>query len=558
MSDDILARDAILNHPATVEANPARFRRLITRCLPEAVVVAIAVTLWAPRLSGPIDLRWDAGVYYVLGTSLATGQGYRILSEPGSPEAVQYPPLLPAIVAVCQRVLGSTDPGIVAPWLRVLYAVLFLGYALAVLALAKRYLRPVFAVTAVAFTLLQPNTIFVSDVLYTEIPFALISVLFVLVAVKGPFSSRPWLREIMSFLLATAGFLLRTVGIALLAAWVLEALVCRHWRLAVVRVLLAMLPVIGWQAYVMRVTHSYEYAHPAYAYQRAPYLPWNVSYAENMKWLMNSSHRDWRHARPMSLTNQLQVNTRRLIESIGETIGTNGVVPSFVLSALAVVGLAMLVYRRAWMMLLIIFISFALVLPWPWPDQFYRFLVPLTPFLIIGVMMFFSTLTSVLSTPAVRPVIAIVGRIVLAALLSVALMVQVSSVWKLFYDRAIQAASYVSGRGAAGPHYFYYSESWRDWDKAIAWIQSHSDPNAIVLTRSPQLCYLRSGRRAVIPPVEQNQDRVRQLLESVPVSYVLLELPIDYIPAVEKDSQHWRSVESVKPVRLYERISGRE
>src|SRR5438093_10070973 len=162
---------------------------LLTRYWPEVVVVAIAVSLWAPRLSGPIDLRWDASVYYVLGTSLATGQGYRILSEPGSPEALQYPPLLPAMVAVCERVLGSTDLSVVAPWLRMLYAVLFLGYALAVLALAKRYVRPMFAVTAVAFTLLQPNTIFFSDQLYTEIPFALISILFVLVAVDGPFSS---------------------------------------------------------------------------------------------------------------------------------------------------------------------------------------------------------------------------------------------------------------------------------------------------------------------------------------------------------------------------------
>src|SRR5207249_8390644 len=54
---------------------------LITHYWAEAVVVAIAVLLWAPRLSGSIDLRWDAGTYYVLGTSLATGQGYRILSE---------------------------------------------------------------------------------------------------------------------------------------------------------------------------------------------------------------------------------------------------------------------------------------------------------------------------------------------------------------------------------------------------------------------------------------------------------------------------------------------
>src|SRR5437867_13306222 len=189
MRDETWARETTLNDSVTVEGKPSRFASLISRYWPEGVIIAIAVALWAPRISGPIDLRSDAGAYYVLGTSLSTAQGYRILSEPGSPEALQYPPLLPAIVAVCERVLGSTDPSVVAPWLRMLYAVLFLGYALAVLALANRFLRPLFAVTAVAFTLLQPNTIFFSDQLYTEIPFALISILFVLVAVDGPFSS---------------------------------------------------------------------------------------------------------------------------------------------------------------------------------------------------------------------------------------------------------------------------------------------------------------------------------------------------------------------------------
>ena len=71
-----------------------------------ALVIGLAILLWLPRLSGPIDLRWDAGVYYLLGSSLATGHGYRILSEPGSPEAVQYPPLLPGIVALYARAFG--------------------------------------------------------------------------------------------------------------------------------------------------------------------------------------------------------------------------------------------------------------------------------------------------------------------------------------------------------------------------------------------------------------------------------------------------------------------
>jgi hypothetical protein len=518
------------------------------------VVVVIAVSLWVPRFSGPIDLRWDAGVYYVLGTSLSTGQGYRILSEPGSPEAVQYPPFLPTIVAVFQRIIRSTNPDVVAPWLRILYALLFLAYALAVLALAKRYLRPVFAVTAVAFTLLQPNTIWLSDLLFTEIPFALVSVLFVLVAVDGPFSSRPWLREVLSFVLATAGFLLRSIGVALLAAWALEALVGRRWRLALARAFLTVLPVIAWQTYVMRVTHSYEYQHPAYAHQRAFYQIYNVSYAENMG-LTDSSHSGLEHMRLSALTKSLRANTRPLIESFGEALSTSRRVPTLVLSALAFVGLAMLVRHRARMMLFIVLVSVAVVWPWPWRNQFYRYQVPLAPFLMIGVMAAFDDLWAALKALPVRPVIAIIGRIEIAALITFAFVCQISSIWKLFSDRAVRAASYMPGREVAGPRFFYYSESWRGWDVAIAWIQSHSDPKAIILTRSPQLCYLRTGRRAVLLPLDRNQHRTRELLESVPVSYVLLELNIDRIPAIENDSQRWRAVESVKPVRLYERIT---
>src|SRR2546423_11190207 len=104
----------------------SRLGNAITRYWGEVIVVAIALIVWLPRLSGPIDLRWDGGVYYLLGTSLATGQGYRIASEPGSPEAVQYPPLLPVAVALHERALGTTDPAVVAPWPRRSYAATFI------------------------------------------------------------------------------------------------------------------------------------------------------------------------------------------------------------------------------------------------------------------------------------------------------------------------------------------------------------------------------------------------------------------------------------------------
>ena len=222
-------------------------------------VIALALLLWAPRLSGPIDLRWDAGVYYLLGTSLAKGEGYRIASEPGSPEALQYPPLLPALVALHQWALATTDPAIVAPRLRGSYAALFVIYSLVVLALAKRYLSPGFALAATALCLLHIMTIFLSDLLFAELPFAVISVVFVLVAARGLPMSRAWVRETVSFALATAGFFLRTMGVVLLAAWVMEALIRRRWQLAVGRGALALIPIIVWQAHMARVRASDEY-----------------------------------------------------------------------------------------------------------------------------------------------------------------------------------------------------------------------------------------------------------------------------------------------------------
>ena len=71
------------------------------------LLIWLAVSI--PRLNGPIDLRWDASAYYVLGTALAEGKGYRLLNEPGEIKTVQYPPLVPLIVAVHQWLMGTSD-----------------------------------------------------------------------------------------------------------------------------------------------------------------------------------------------------------------------------------------------------------------------------------------------------------------------------------------------------------------------------------------------------------------------------------------------------------------
>src|SRR5436190_2449711 len=299
-----------------------RIGKLITRYWAEAVIVAFALLLWAPRLTGPIDLRWDAGVYYVLGTSLANGDGYRILSEPGSPEALEYPPLLPAFVALHQRALGTTNPAVVGPWLRRSYVALFIAFALAVLALARKYLRPRLALVAATLCLLQIMTIFLSDLLFAEVPFALVSVLFVLVTPSGLPPSRPWLRETAAFVLAAAGFLLRTAGIALFAAWVIEALARGRWRLALMRGVLALVPIALWQAHVERVRTSDEYIHPTYEYQRARYQNYNVTYSENVR-LLNPFRPERGLIDATALVERVKTNFGKMPTALGGAVSTN-------------------------------------------------------------------------------------------------------------------------------------------------------------------------------------------------------------------------------------------
>ena len=201
-------------------------------------------------------------------------------ANPARPRHCSIRPSFLRLLPYIKRTLGTTEPQIVAPWLRRTYAILFVVYGLSTLALARTYVRPGLAVAATALCLLHAWTIFLSDLLFAEIPFALVGVAFALVA--GSKGSTTRLRETGAFVLATIGFLLRTAGVVLLAAWVIEALARRRLRLAFMRGLLALLPVMLWQGYVTRVRASEAYLRPAYDYQRAPYQNYNVAYAENI------------------------------------------------------------------------------------------------------------------------------------------------------------------------------------------------------------------------------------------------------------------------------------
>ncbi len=584
MTEEALAHDQAVLGRAPDRASS---RDAIKVYLPLAAVIALAILVWIPRLSGPIDLRWDAGVYYLLGSSLATGQGYRILSEPGTPEALQYPPLLPAIVAIYQRALGSTEPGVVGQWLRFSYAGLFLGYALALFALARRYLRPTFALVATALCLLHVWTIFISDLLFAELPFTFFSVLFALFAASSAAPGLPaWRREVGSFICAAAAFLLRTAGVALIAAWVIEALARRRWVLALARALLGLLPIVLWQAHVEHVRQSHEYQSPAYEYQRAPYQNYNVSYGENAA-LLDPTKPQMGRVSANTLAARLVRNVRFLAKALGEAVSTSdgywrqalshaqqsligrqplspGVVslPIVGLTGLIVVGLVLLARGGAWMMVLIVLTSLGLICTTPWAYQFQRYLVPVTPFLAICAMVSLSKMNAVLCKRKIDWAI-VLCRVAIVSLLGLIFTLQLYTDWGVFQDRRREGASSLAGTGAEDAHFIYHDRAWREWDKAVNWIRTHAAPGAIIATPASHFLYLWTGHPAVAPPMEQDPIRARHLLEAVPASYVIIDNmpPVNVsrryaLPAVLSDPVGWQVVYATENTTVYGHSTG--
>jgi len=142
------------------------------------VIGLITAATWWPRISGPIDLRWDGGAYYILGTALAEGKGYRLLSEPGNIRSTLHPPFLPAFVATHQLVLKTSDPVVVGRALRLSTALFSMAYATAIYLLLSAYIPWIYAFVAAFMAVLQPQYVYFSDSLYAETVFGLLTVLF--------------------------------------------------------------------------------------------------------------------------------------------------------------------------------------------------------------------------------------------------------------------------------------------------------------------------------------------------------------------------------------------
>jgi len=547
----------------------ARFGRHDLIC--GGVLLLIWLAIWIPRLHGPIDLRWDASTYYTLGTALAEGKGYRLLNEPGEIQAVQYPPLLPLIVAVHERLLGTTDYFVVGSALRITYFALSGIYLFSIYFLARTVLSPLYSLVAGAITVLSfYSFLHPSDTLYAEMPFALLSTLFLL-----SHRSDRRLFGAMTGFFGVAAYLLRTAGLALLAAWIVESLIRLRFREAAIRIAVSAIPVVLWQAHIWRVTTSDEYHHPTYTYQRAPYYYSNVTYGENSK-LIDAFRPELGRISSGDVVRRIADNLTAVPLGLADSalvdhrfgIPGHWRYSSYVLhGCLVVAGLAALIgaglvaASAEWFLSLYFALMASMITLTPWQNQFWRYFAPLTPLTLIFLMLALLWSRRWLSHLSSRWG-GIVGAVVTGSAIVGMLLFQI--VVAIFFLRTrLQPVSHYDPAGRERTfRLLTYERGWHSTDSAFEWIRRNAAADSIVATAVPHLAYVRSGRKAVLPPFELNVDTASRLMEEVPVSYLVLDnLGGPHIseryaaPIVEQRPSDWRLVFTAPDgkTRIYER-----
>jgi hypothetical protein len=481
-----------------------------------------------PRRSGPIDMRWDAAQYYVLGTSLAAGHGYRVLSEPGEIEEVQYPPGTPALIALHEILLGTAEPARVGPWLKLSWLLMYAALCVLTYALARELAPPWLACLAALLVAFNVPVYVHSAQCSSDLPYALVSSAFILVVRKAS-SKRAGLAAAA---LAVTAYFLRTVGVVLFAAWIFDGLLGRLYRRAALRIGLAAICILVWNAHVSRVESSEGYRHPAYSYQTAGYQLYNVSYSRNMAYV-DTFHPELGIATPLQLMKRFVANAALVPKVFGESVSVpisfwtaavyklHGRYPAFpnvprivfsvptgAMGMIVIAGIVMLLWRGERLIAAYIAITAAAIAATPWPDQMSRYAMALTPFLIFA-LLFLALKTSSKARTG----------LFVAAMLTVQCFMYLLTLKTYSIPVRLSASS---SRPVEVRHLFFDHVSMAIED-GLSWIGAHSRPADIIAMTSPQVGFLRTGHKTVMPPLEIDHALANDLLKAVPIRYLLLE-----------------------------------
>lgn len=485
------------------------------------IFVVVQLVLLAVEFSPDLSTNGDDAFYYLLGKSLFSGNGYRDVYNPANPVQSQYPPLFPAL-------LGLADSFSHSPLLpKIIVGLLSAG----ILLLLFYYLRPLqgglllplLLMVALSSSLASHATLLMSEVPYLFASLAAL-LLFDLLKKRGGTGALFW----CAALVAIMPVFIRTVGLAFSAAWITAAILDKKYKQALAYSLL-------FAGAMVLLRYATE---------------WNSPYIDVL-FRKNQYDPELGSVGAGEMFSRIGYNLNLYLFSVipqtlldPELDKNASLIASFPLLVPLLIGWI----RNFWLPTGIIsyYLFFYMVIICMGQSQWSssRFIIPLVPFLLLMLFLgleFIVRQALRLRTGAVKPVA--LARMTLPVLWTAALVICVFNCNG--HLRLIKSAGMTS-------------DDWKNFYSCADWLRLNSPGDAIVVTRKPELFYLRSQRKGFVYPFSHDVEKIIDSFKKGNVRYCVLDnffwtnTSVRYLfPAITSHPEMFRVVYSLRNPDTY-------
>jgi hypothetical protein len=222
-------------------------------------------------------------------------------------------------------------------------------------------------------------------------------------------------------------------------------------------------------------------------------------------------------------------------------------------------GIVLQIRQKRWLLLVYLSLTLAAVCMTSWPGQNLRYLAPVLPFLLLGLfhfVFFFEKWASVV-LPRGGLYVGIGVAASLTLLVSIGALLSCDTAIKYFLD----PISYEDRQGIKREYRLMHAPAvFSSMDIVMKWLDANADKKDVIGVSMPHWVYLKTGFKTVMPPLEKDPAKAQQMLDSVPVSYLIVESMLmeqqfnQYFAGLALNApDKWRLVHTEKEVSIYQR-----
>jgi hypothetical protein len=220
-----------------------------------------------------------------------------------------------------------------------------------------------------------------------------------------------------------------------------------------------------------------------------------------------------------------------------------------------IAGLLLQIWRRDWIVPLYLLPYLAAMCFTPFPEQYSRYLMPVDPLLALCFILFLIFIKDKFFPTAESSGRSKFGRILIAAVICSLFLVQFFCLQHVFRND-FETISYLDRQNnPVRQRLFFNNELQMDFDRCVDFLKENAGGESIVGAGTPQWAYLRTGLKAVMPPMEKDPAKAQELLDSVPVEFLIIGRDVVKserytLPVVQNFPERWKQVYST-PSRVF-------